>query len=223
LRLAAAYQRVWDEFRHNATTQDGRHDTPSWRAHSGPFAACVVRVPGDALQPNLDAFRRELAVLDCVRRHPDNFLHIMIQELGFVGQPPLRADEISADRLEEFAQSAVDPVSRMPSFRIGLGGANSFRDAVFLEVTAGEPLAHLHGRLFDLAAVTYQPEYPYLPHCTIGHYLGTAPVEEPFRAIAPWRTVLFGEITVTEVEIVSLASRSAYPELESYAVIPLAT
>jgi hypothetical protein len=83
-RLAIAYERVWDAFQRSQSTADGRHDTPYWRAHSGPYAACVVRVPAEALQPKLTIVRRQLSELRGVRLHPDHFLHIMLQELGGV-------------------------------------------------------------------------------------------------------------------------------------------
>ena len=67
-RLTVAYERVWDAFRRSQSTADGRHDTPHWRAHDGPYAACVVRVPAEALQPNLTVLRAQLA--ETRRRSP---------------------------------------------------------------------------------------------------------------------------------------------------------
>ena len=220
-RLTISYERVWAAFQQSQSTADGRHDTPYWRAHSDPYAACVVRVPAAALQPNLTVLRRQLAELQGVRLHPDHFLHIMLQELGFVGESPRQPDEISATRLEEFAQSIVEPISSMRAWPITLGGVNSFHDAVFLDVRGGGPLSRLHERLFDLAALPTLPSYSYLPHCTIAHYDGATPHNEALGLIAPWRNELIGEFTIAEVEIVTLDPNEPYPELTTYAVIPI--
>jgi RNA 2',3'-cyclic 3'-phosphodiesterase len=219
-RLAIAYERVWDAFQRSHSTADGRHDTPHWRAHSGPYAACVVRVPAEALQPNLTDLRRELADLQGVRLHPDHFLHIMLQELGFVVATPRQPDEISEARLEEFAQSIVDPIASMRALPVTLGGVNTFQDAVFLEVRRGDPLSRLHERLFDLAAMATLPSYSYLPHCTIAHYDGTTPHDEALSLIARWRKGVLGAFAITEAEIVTLEPKEPYPELTTYAVIP---
>ena len=218
--LAIAYERVWDSFQQSGSTEDGRHDTARWIAQSGPYAACVIRVPVEAVHPKLAFLREKLGGLSGVRLHPDHFLHIMLQELGFVVDLPRYPDELSRDRLEEFAQAATVPTSNMSAFSIRLGGANSFQDAVFLDACGSLRLLGLHERLFDLAAIPRAPDYPYLPHCTIAHYDGTTPHEEARRLIGPWRNETFGEFMVTEAEIVTLDTREPYPQLTTYAVIP---
>jgi 2'-5' RNA ligase len=220
-RLSITYQRVWEAFQRSESTIDGRHDTAHWRAHEGPYAACIVRVPAEALQPNLAGLREKLAHLGGIRLHPDHFLHIMLQELGFVVESPRQRDEISAARLEEFAQTVVEPISSTRAFSVALGGANSFQDAAFLEMRRGSPLTRLHDRLFDLAAMPTVPSYSYLPHCTIAHYDGSTPHDRAQSVLASWRNEVFGEFAITEAEIVTLAPGEAYPELVTYAAIPL--
>ena len=219
-RLSITFQRVWEAFQRSESTIDGRHDTAQWRAHDGPYAACIVRVPAEALRPNLSVLRENLAELDGVRLHPDHFLHIMLQELGFVAESPHQRDEISPARLEEFAQTVVEPISSTRAFSVTLGGANSFQDAAFLEVRGSGPLTRLHDRLFDLAALPTVPSYSYLPHCTIAHYDGTTPHDDAQLVLAPWRKEVFGELAIAEAEIVTLDPDEAYPELVTYAAIP---
>jgi 2'-5' RNA ligase len=219
-RLSITFQRVWEEFQRSESTVDGRHDTPHWRAHDTPYAACIIRIPADVLHPGLAILREKLAELKGVRLHPDHFLHIMLQELGFVVEFPRRPDEVSAARLEEFAQTIVEPIASTRAFSVSLGGANSFQDAVFLDVQGGRPLARLQERLFDLAAVPTVPSYSYLPHCTIAHYDGSTPHSEAISALAPWRNEVFGEFAISEAEIVTLDPHEAYPELVTYAAIP---
>ncbi len=219
-RLAITYERVWEAFQRSQSTADGRHDTPYWRAHSDPYAACVVRVPAEALQPSLTVLRRHLAGLPGIRLHPDHFLHIMLQELGFVVAFPRHPDEISETRLEEFAQSIVEPISSTRGWQVTLGGVNSFQDAIFLDVQGGAPLSRLHERLFDLAALPTVPSYSYLPHCTIAHYDGTTSLEDAVALLAPCRNELIGTFNFAEVEIVTLDPSEPYPDLTTYAVIP---
>jgi 2'-5' RNA ligase len=215
------YTRVWESFLRSEATEDGRHDSPGWRAHEGPYALCLVRVPASALNPGLGRLRLELSNLSGVRLHPDHFLHITLQELGFVVDYPAKPDEISAARLEEFVQAAVEPIYLMRPFTIELGGANSFRDAVFLEVRPGQQLRQLHERLFELAAIPHVPQFPYLPHCTLAHYDGSTSVQAAAAAIGPARNEVFGGIGVSEIEIVLLDPGEPYPVLETFAAIPL--
>jgi RNA 2',3'-cyclic 3'-phosphodiesterase len=215
------YARVWQSFRRSSMTADGRHDTQHWRSHAGPFALCLIRVPAIAVEPELDALRDSVSTLSGVRLHPDHFLHVTLQELGFVVDVPVDADEISAARLEEFAVAAADAVSGAPPFTVALRGANSFLDAIFLEPAAAPRLTELHERLFALAAFPTASDFLYLPHCTIAHYDGTASTRAAEQRIAPWRERTFGVLDVSEIEIVTLDPRDAYPSLDSYAVIPL--
>lgn len=219
--LQISYRRVWEAFARAPSTADGRHDTPRWRGSSGPYAACIIRVPAEALQPQLSAVRDHLQTLSDVRLHPDHFLHIMLQELGFVVAHPARQDEISAGRLEEFAQSAIEPVSSTSPFQITLGPVNAFEDAVFLETGGGARLSKLHSRLFELAAIPSEPDYPYLPHCTVAHFTGVSSADSAVTALSPFRATPLGSLRVTEVEIVTMDAAEPYPTLESYAVVPL--
>lgn len=221
--LQSSYRRVWEAFTRAPSTADGRHDTPRWRGSSGPYAACVVRVPADLLQPQLSDVRDRLQDLSETRLHPDHFLHIMLQELGFVVPHPSRRDEISSGRLEEFAQSAIDPVASTAPFEITLGPVNAFEDAVFVETGGGGRLSKLHSRLFELAAIPSEPDYPYLPHCTLAHFTGVSSTASAVAALTPFRTESFGAMRVTEVEIVTMDAGETYPTLETYAVIPLGT
>lgn len=219
--LQSSYRRVWEAFTRTPSTADGRHDTPRWRGSTGPYAACIVRVPAELLYPQLAGIRDHLQDLSEVRVHPDHFLHIMLQELGFVVPHPSRRDEISADRLEEFAQSAIDPVSSASPFQIELGPVNAFEDAVFLETGGGARLSKLHSRLFELAAIPSEPDFPYLPHCTLAHFTGVSSTAAAVAALTPYRSEPLGVLQVTEVEIVTMDAAEPYPVLESYAVVPL--
>ena len=216
-----AFRRLWQAFRSFRAVADGRHDTADWRSHDGVYAVCAVRVPAAALQPALDEFRAALRTFPYARVHPDHFLHITLQELGFVCAKPGRRDEISPARLDEFAGAAAAPIGALPPFSITLGGANSFQDAAFLDVHDRGRCARLHARLRDVAAVTTIPKFAYLPHVTLAHYTANAPLGNLPAALAAWRDHRFGTFPVTQVEILTLRVDEPYPPLETYAVFSL--
>ncbi|MBA2248085.1 MAG: hypothetical protein H0W23_08150, partial [Chloroflexia bacterium] len=134
---AEAYRRIWQNLRQTTEVRDGRHDGPEWRSRDGRFALCCVRVPAGLLSSDFTRLRSALAGFPFVRLHPDAFLHIPIQELGFVTDTPEQRDELTLPRLREFISLAEHPVMDFPRFEITLGGANSFVDAAFLDVHDG--------------------------------------------------------------------------------------
>jgi 2'-5' RNA ligase len=216
-----AFRRVWQTFRTFDRVADGRHDTADWRSNTGDYAVCIVRIPPGAIAAELEPVRKVLAVRPFVRIHPDHFLHITLQELGFLCDRPGRADEISPARLDEFVEAAARPVALTRPFEIDLGGINSFQDAAFLDIHDHGHCAKLHARLHELAAVPHMARYGYLPHSTIAHYTADRPIDGLAGALAPWRDTLFATFRVTQVEVVTLHRDETYPSLEPYAVIPL--
>jgi len=216
-----AFRRIWQTFRTFDSLADGRHDTAVWRSHEGLYALCLIRVPAAAIQPQLDACRARLADLPFVRVHPDGFLHVTLQELGFVCNVPRLSDEITPERLEEFTAAAAAAAGEKPAFEVALGGINSFQDAIFLDVHDNGHCSRLHARLFELASIARAPRYTYLPHSTIAHYTQPAPTMGLAAALAPWRDVAFGSLLVKEIEVATLRVDEPYPPLETFAVIPL--
>lgn len=208
------FRRVWQNLRQAATVEDGRHDTAQWRNHSGKFAICCVRVPASALLPELAEVRQALRSLPFVRVHPDHFLHITIQELGFLTDSPEHRDEVAPERLAEFIGMAERPVSDFAPFEITLGGVNSFTDAAFLDVHDGGWLSRIHRRLRDFAIIPVDARYPYLPTLTIAHYTEPAPIGRLPAILSEWRDTHFGSFTVSEVDIVLISTNEAYPRLE---------
>lgn len=216
-----AFRRVWQTFRTFPRLADGRHDDADWRSHDGDYAVCVVRIPVSAIAAPLAACRATLAAHPYVRLHPDGFLHLTLQELGFVCDDPARPDEITPGRLEELATAAAGALASRPPFRIDLGGINSFQDAAFLDVHDDGSCGRLHARLFELTAIARAPRYAFLPHVTVAHYTAAVPNHGLAASLTPWRDVRFGSLLVPAVEIVTLRVDEPYPPLEPYALIPL--
>ncbi|MGC4106469.1 MAG: 2'-5' RNA ligase family protein [Thermomicrobiales bacterium] len=218
-----ALEQTWEAFLRDTTVVDGRHDSDRWQQRHSAFALCCVRVPAETLQPALDELRAALEDVPFLRLHPDSFLHIPIQELGFLKRFPKQRDEINDSRLEEFASVARIPVGEYTPFEVTLGPINSFRDAPFLDVRDNAFLARLHRRLLDVAVVPPSTRYAYLPHVTIGHYTREAPIGDLHERLLPFRETTFGSFTVTELDIITLSTDEAYPEPTLIARLPLAT
>lgn len=208
------FRRVWQNLRQVTEVEDGRHDTVHWRSHPGKFAMCCVRVPGSAIAPEIADVRSALSSLPFVRLHPDHFLHIAIQELGFLSDAPEHRDEFGPDRLEEFIEMSERPISDFAPFEIAFGGVNSFTDAAFLDIHDGGWLSRIHRRLRDFAIVPVDVRYPYLPTLTIAHYVDSVPIGRLPAILSEWRDTEFGAFTVRDVDIVLLRPTEAYPALE---------
>ena len=217
----AGFDRIWTGFLASPSLVDGRHDTPRWNSADGPFALALLRIDAAALQPALADCQAALGMFPGLRLHPDHFLHVTLQELGFVVDDPSQPDELSTVRLEEFAQSAVGPVADRRPYRVRVGGLNSFEDAPFLEVHDDGSTSALHTRLFELSAIPRAAPFAYLPHVTIGHFLGHGRPSDVVAEIEPFRDRVFGELTIAAVEIVTLDPADTYPALRPYAIIPL--
>ena len=209
------YRRIWQNLRQVTEVQDGRHDGPEWRSREGRFALCCVRIPPGTLSIEFARLRNALAGFPFVRLHPDAFLHIPIQELGFVTDTPAQRDELTPARLQEFIAAAQHPVVEFPRFAISLGGANSFVDAAFLDVHDGGWLSRIHRRLLDFVVIPPDMRFPFLPHATIAHYTRSAPVANLPAVLADWRDQTFATFEATHVEIVLLDTSTPYPEMET--------
>jgi 2'-5' RNA ligase len=212
-RREAAYRRLWQAFSRYQTLADGRHDDENWRAHNGRFAACLIKVPAHALEPELGRLRAAISSSEEVRLHPDHFLHIMVQEIGFVMRKPSRPDEISIERFDELSAALSTALGDIEPFDVQISNANSFEDAAFLEVHDGGRCELIHGRLREVAAVPMIPRYAYLPHVTIAHYLGEFDSHATVMALQEFRNATFGTFPVAEVEIVTMRVDVDYPQI----------
>jgi 2'-5' RNA ligase len=220
-RQDLAYKQIWSAFGYYPEVVDGRHDTPEWREAPGSFAICLIRVPAKVLQPSLEELRGALSDVPGIRIHPDHFLHITLQELGFITDSPDRPEQITQERVDEFVAGASAALVDAVPFDIRLGGANSFQDAAFLDVHDRGQCSRMHRRLRELAAVPTRPRYAYVPHTTVAHYTQDGPVPGLTDTIGALRDRRFGSFTVHEVDVVTLDRDRPYPEFISLASIPL--
>lgn len=193
---------------------DGRHDTDAWRQHNGDFVMCCLRVPAEVMSPALDDVRDALRAFPYARIHPPEFLHIPVQELGFLTDTPAGRSDITQEWLDEFIGQAEMPISEFSPFPVTLGGINSFVDAAFLDVHDNGWLSRIQVRLLDFVKIPPSTRYAYLPTVTIAHYTTNAPIGNLAAVLTPWRDKAFGEFQVTSIDVVKLQTEVEYPDLE---------
>lgn len=218
-----SYAKVWEHFFEIERVEDGRHDTNAWLRREGEFVLCCVRIPADVLDEAYDALRLALEPLPAVRLHPPEFLHISVQEIGFVSAKPSRRDEFTQARLNEFLSYIDRPIADFNPFTIALEGVNSFADAAFLQVRDNGWLSRIHFRLRDFVIVPPNKQFPYLPIATVAHYTGHDPAETIRNVLAEHHTVSFGSFQVSEIDIVRLSTKQPYPPLVVESTIKLGT
>jgi 2'-5' RNA ligase len=209
-----AYRRVWQNLRSVQEVRDGRHDTEEWRARGGAFAMCCIQVPSACLTSEFLGLQSALQQFPWVRLHPETFLHIAVQELGFVRDDPSQRDEMNRARVDEFIAMCERPLVDFPRFPITLGPANSFADAAFLDVHDGGWLSRIHRRMLDFVPVPANTRFPYLPHMSIAHYDRTAPIENLAGVLADWRDQSFGEFVVESIDVVLIDTQETFPPFE---------
>lgn len=210
-----AYRRVWQHLRQVPSVADGRHEIEEWRSERGDLIMCCVRIPSEALSSSLDRVREVLRQFPYVRIHPTSFLHIPVQELGFLTDEPRRRGDITREWLDEFIGQSETPIGEYPPFTVALGGVNSFVDAAFLDVHDDGWLSRIQGRLIDFVPIPPSTRYAYLPVATIAHYTQSAPIGHLAAALTPWRDQIFGTFPVASIDIVKVRTGVPYPDLEN--------
>ncbi|HYJ12530.1 MAG TPA: 2'-5' RNA ligase family protein [Thermomicrobiales bacterium] len=216
-----AYRRIWQNLRTITEVRDGRHDDEQWHSHAGRFAMCCLRIPSSALTPAYADLQAALVQFPFVRKHPDSFLHVPIQEIGYLVDEPRQRDELTQTQLEEFIDLAERPLIDFPQFNIQLGPVNSFADAAFLDVHDNGWLSRIHRRLIDFATVPPSTRFAYVPHVTIAHYDRVAPVGNLAAVLTDWRDQVMGTFVAQHIDVVLLKTSETFPPFELAHSFPL--
>jgi 2'-5' RNA ligase len=220
-RQEAILRQIWENFQRYPTVIDGRHDTEAWRSRGGDFVGCVIRIPAATIEPQLSDLREALSPLPHVREHPDHFLHLMLQELGFLTDAVPGRDEVTVSRIEEFVNAASAALSTASPYELRLGGTNAFRDSIFLDVHDRGETSKIHSRVHELAGIPTLSPYAYLPQVTVAHFEQDMPMGEIAKTLSEFRNLHFGSLRVSEIEVVKMRVDEAYPIMEAVATIDL--
>jgi 2'-5' RNA ligase len=215
------YKSVWERFVRERRLEFGGYKDPDWQG-GHRFSASLV-IPGEAsrFHGRLEPLKQALRPFPFVSLHPDYFMHVTLNLLGFLVDVSEEDNEVSRERLQEIEERAREALSDFPAFTVGLANLNAFPGAAFIEVHDGGMLDELRAVL-SVSCGLKKPSDP--PHLTLAYFQApddTEAPEELVSAIARYRNWPIGEITVDNVEITLLDLHSDYPEPETLARIAL--
>ena len=216
------YAEIWERFKRERRLEFGGHTDPEWQEGHAVSASFVAPIETPHLREGLKPLRDTLRSFPFVSLHPDHFMHLTLLPLGFLVPKPEDENELSRERLEEWEQRAREALVGFPAFELDLANLNVFPGAAFVEARDGGMLEKLR----DVVCGRCGLEKPSGPlHLTLAYLqeANGAPASDEFvAAIERYRDWPVGKVSVERVEITLLTLEpSPYPELETFARIPL--
>ncbi|MGH3090359.1 MAG: 2'-5' RNA ligase family protein [Rubrobacteraceae bacterium] len=215
------FERIWEKFSSERRLEFGGHKDPNWRGRYEISAAFVAAVDPERFAERLKPLRDALRPFPFVSPHPDHFMHITLNLIGFLGEGPSREGEVSEDGLIEIGAKARGALAGFEAFPVKLANLNAFPGAAFIE-------AHDDGEIEDLKDVlesscglkrTAGP-----PHLTLAYFHVPDGTEAPpalISTIERHRNWPVGEIEVREVRLSLLNLRTDQPAPETLTRIKL--
>jgi len=216
------YAEIWERFKSERRLEFGGHTDPEWQEGHAVSASFVAPIEAPHLREGLKPLRDTLRSFPFVSLHPDHFMHLTLLPLGFLVPKPEDENELSRERLEELAERAREALVGFPTFEMHLANLNVFPGAAFVEAREGGMLEKLR----DVICGRCGLEKPTGPlHLTLAYLQeadGTLAPDEFVAAIERYRNWPVGKVSVERIEITLLTlGSSPYPELETFAQIPL--
>lgn len=216
------YAEIWKRFKRERRLEFGGHTDPEWQEGHAVSASFVAPVEAPHLREGLKPLRDALRPFPFVSLHPDHFMHLTLLPLGFLVPKPEDENELSRERLEELGERAREALVGFPAFELDLANLNVFPGAAFVEARDGGMLEKLR----DVVCGRCGLEKPTGPlHLTLAYLQeadGALAPDEFVAAIERYRNWPVGKVSVERVEITLLTlGSSPYPELETFARIPL--
>ena len=216
------YAEIWKRFKRERRLEFGGHTDPEWQEGHAVSASFVAPVEAPHLREGLKPLRDALRPFPFVSLHPDHFMHLTLLPLGFLVPKPEDENELSRDRLEELGERAREALVGFPAFEMDLANLNVFPGAAFVESRDGGMLEKLRDAVTGRCGLE-KPTGPL--HLTLAYLQeadGTLAPDEFVAAIERYRDWPVGKVSVERVEITLLTlGSSPYPELETFARIPL--
>lgn len=216
------YAEIWKRFKRERRLEFGGHTDPEWQEGHAVSASFVAPVEAPHLREGLKPLRDALRPFPFVSLHPDHFMHLTLLPLGFLVPKPEDENELSRERLEELGERAREALVGFPAFEMDLANLNVFPGAAFVEPRDGGMLEKLRDAVTGRCGLE-KPTGPL--HLTLAYLQeadGTLAPDEFVAAIERYRDWPVGKVSVKRVEITLLTlGSSPYPELETFARIPL--
>lgn len=169
--------------------------------------ACAISIPAtEEVREAMAPLQQALRGFDFIHVYPFEHLHILIQELGLVVDTPIRPDEISRSRIQEFIRHASVPIGDFPAFDVTIGGFNSFLDAPFLDVHDDGWCHRVHHRLREFILAQPRDDFAFLPHIVLGFYTHASELGSFPATMARWRDRHFGSFVATSVDLIEIST-----------------
>ncbi len=217
-----AYAEIWERFKRERRLEFGGHTDPEWRDGHAVSASFVAPVEAPHLREGLNPLREALRPFPFVSLHPDHFMHLTLLPLGFLVPKPEDENELSRERLEELEAQAREALAGFPAFDVDLGNLNVFPGAAFVEARDGGMLEKLRDAVCGQCELEKPPGPLHLTLAYLQEADGTLAPDEFVATVESYRDWPVGKFSIERVEITLLNLRSSpYPELETFARIPL--
>jgi 2'-5' RNA ligase len=216
------YAEIWEKFKKERRLEFGGHMDPEWREGHTLSASFVAPAKATRLRNGLKPLRDALRPFSFVSLHPDYFMHLTLLPLGFIVSEPEDDNELSRERLEELKVRAEEALRGFPVFEVELANLNVFPGAVFVEARDDGMLEKLRDTLRERCGAENTVGPLHLTLAYLQAQNGAPAPDEFVAAIERYRNWPVGVFSVDRVELTLLSlSSSPYPELETFARIPL--
>ena len=216
------YAEIWEKFKKERRLEFGGHMDPEWREGHTLSASFVAPAKATRLRNGLKPLRDALRPFSFVSLHPDYFMHLTLLPLGFIVSEPEDDNELSRERLEELKVRAEAALRGFPVFEVELANLNVFPGAVFVEARDDGMLEKLRDTLRERCGAENTVGPLHLTLAYLQAQNGAPAPDEFVAAIERYRNWPVGVFSVDRVELTLLSlSSSPYPELETFARIPL--
>jgi 2'-5' RNA ligase len=216
------YAEIWERFKRERRLEFGGHTDPEWQEGHAVSASFVAPIEAPHLREGLRPLRDTLRSFPFVSLHPDHFMHLTLLPLGFLVPKPEDENELSRERLEELGERAREALVGFPAFELDLANLNVFPGAAFVEARDGGMLEKLRDVVCRQCGLEKPTGALHLTLAYLQEADGALAPDEFVAAIERYRNWPVGKISVERVEITLLTlGSSPYPELETFARIPL--
>ena len=216
------YAEIWERFKRERRLEFGGHTDPEWQEGHAVSASFVAPIEAPHLREGLRPLRDTLRSFPFVSLHPDHFMHLTLLPLGFLVPKPEDENELSRERLEELGERAREALVGFPAFELDLANLNVFPGAAFVEARDGGMLEKLRDVVCRQCGLEKPTGALHLTLAYLQEADGALAPDEFVAAIERYRDWPVGKVSVGRVEITLLnLNSSPYPELETFARIPL--
>jgi 2'-5' RNA ligase len=216
------YAEIWERFKRERRLEFGGHTDPEWQEGHAVSASFVAPIEAPHLREGLRPLRDTLRSFPFVSLHPDHFMHLTLLPLGFLVPKPEDENELSRERLEELGERAREALVGFPAFELDLANLNVFPGAAFVEARDGGMLEKLRDVVCRQCGLEKPTGALHLTLAYLQEADGALAPDEFVAAIERYRNWPVGKVSVERVEITLLTlGSSPYPELETFARIPL--